>query len=98
MRWPWSKRETRESSFTDALVTQILASASGASLALPTTIAALETAANLYARAFAAAKVSGPAWAQEALTPPCLALIARALIRSGEIVLLIDAVDGELRL
>ena len=98
MRWPWSKREERESSFTDALVTQILASASGASLALPTTIAALETAANLYARAFAAAKVSGPAWAQEALSPACRAMIGRALIRQGEIVLAIDAADGELTL
>ncbi len=98
MRWPWSKREKRESSFTDALVTQILATASGASLALPTTIAALETAANLYARAFAAAKVQGPAWAQVALSPACLGMIGRALIREGEIVLAIDAADGELRL
>ena len=98
MRWPWSKREKRESSFTDALVAQILATASGASLALPTTIAALETAANLYARAFAAAKVQGPAWAQAALTPAYRAMIGRALIRAGEIVLAIDAADGELTL
>ena len=98
MRWPWSKREKRESSFTDALVAQILATASGASLALPTTIAALETAANLYARAFAAAKIQGPAWAQAALTPACRAMIGRALIRGGEIVLAIDAVEGELTL
>ena len=59
MRWPWSKREKRESSFTDALVTQILATATGASLAKPTTIAALECAADLYVRGFAAAKIQG---------------------------------------
>ena len=98
MRWPWSKRETRESSFTDALMTQILSTAAGASLALPTTIGALETAAGLYARAFAAAKVQGPAWAQAALTPACLGMIGRALIREGEIVLAIDAANGELTL
>ena len=98
MRWPWSNREKRESSFTDALVTQILATATGASLAEPTTIAALECAANLYARGFAAAKVQGPAWVQAVLDPACLALIGRALIREGEIVLAIDATDGELRL
>ena len=98
MRWPWSKVEKRESSFTDALVQQLLSTATGASLALPTTIAALETAANLYARAFAAAKVSGPAWAQAALTPACLGMMGRAVIREGEIVLAIDAANGELTL
>ena len=75
MRWPWAKREKRESSFTDALVAQIQSNASGASLAHPTTIAALECAANLYARGFAAAKVQGPAWAQAVLSPACLAMI-----------------------
>ena len=98
MRWPWQRREKRESSFTDALVTQILASAAGASLAQPTAIVALECAANLYARGFAAARVQGPAWAQRALSPACLALCGRVLIRSGELVLAIDATDGELRL
>ena len=95
--WPW-KREKRESSFTDALVTQILSTATGASLALPTTTGALEACSGLVARAFAAAEVQGPPWAQAALTPACLGMIGRALIREGEIVLAIDAADGELRL
>lgn len=98
MRRPWSSREKRESSFTDALVQQIMSTVTGPSLARPTTIAALECAANLYARGFAAAKVQGPAWAQRVLSPACLAMIGRALIREGEIVLAIDAADGELKL
>ena len=44
------------------------------------------------------AEVRGPAWAVQALTPSCLALIGRSLIRSGELVLAIDAADGELKL
>ena len=95
--WPF-RREKRESSFTDALVQQILSSATGASLALPTTTGALETAAGLVARAFAGAEVQGPPWAQRALSPACLSMIGRALIRQGELVLAIDAADGELTL
>ena len=92
--WPF-KREKRESSFTDSLVAQILSSATGATLALPTATGALETAAGLVARAFAAAEVQGPAWAQRALTPACLAMIGRALLRQGELVLAIDGdTDG----
>ena len=41
------KREKREGSFTYPLVTQILSAATGASLALPTTTGALETAAGV---------------------------------------------------
>ena len=99
MNWPWSKQpEKRESSFTDALVQQLLSTATGASLALPTTTGALETCAGLVARAFASAEVKGPPWAQRALSPACLSMIGRALIREGELVLAIDASDGELML
>ena len=99
MNWPWSKQsEKRESSFTDALVQQILSTASGASLALPTTTGALETCSGLVGRAFASAEVQGPPWAQRALSPSCLSMIGRALIREGEIVLVIDGDGGGLRL
>ena len=97
MRWPWT-REKRESSFTDALVVQLLSSATGASLALPTATAALETCCGLVSRAFSAAEVAGPAWARAALSPQCLGMIGRALIRDGEIVFAVDAEAGELRL
>ena len=96
--WPFNKREKRESSFTDTLVAQILSSATGASLALPTATGALESASGLVARAFAGAEVQGPPWAQRALSPACLSLIGRALLRHGELLLAIDAVDGELSL
>lgn len=97
MKWPWrSKPEKRESSFTDALVTQILSTATGASLALPSTTGALETCAGLVGRAFAGAEVKGPTWAQRALNPACLSMIGRSLIRQGEIVLAIDVVGEEL--
>ena len=97
MKWPWSsKPEKRESSFTDALVTQILSTATGASLALPSTTGALETCAGLVGRAFAGAEVKGPTWAQRALNPACLSMIGRSLIRQGEIVLAIDVAGEEL--
>ena len=54
------------------------------------TCASRKAAAGLVARAFAAAEVEGPAWAQRALSPACLALIGRALIRQGEVVFAID--------
>ena len=98
MMWPFGKREKRESSFTDALLTQILGNATGASLALPTATGALETCSGLIARAFAVAEVQGPEWARAALTPACLAMIGRALIRQGEIVLVIDGDGGGLQL
>ena len=96
--WPFTKTERRESSFTDTLVAQILSTATGASLALPTATGALETAAGMVARAFSGAEVKGPAWAQRALTPACLSMIGRALIRQGELVLAIDGDAGGLTL
>lgn len=99
MRLPWTKRpEIRESSFTDALVTQIVSMASGNVSANPNATGALESAAGVVARAFASAEVSGPSRIIQPLTPDCLALIGRALIRSGEIVLAIDIDDGMVKL
>ena len=94
--WPWKKTEKRESSFTDTLVAQILSTATGASLALPRSTGALETCSGVLSRAFAAAEIQGPLWVKQALTPQLLALIGRALIREGEVVLAVgaDSVDG----
>ena len=66
MNWPWKRdepaREVREDQpFTDAIVSAILAEAAGAATTNPHAIGALESAANLYARCFAAARVmTGP--------------------------------------
>ena len=94
MRWPWSKRETRDSSFTDTLVQTIVAQASGATLAKPAATGALEASASIIARCFAAAAVSGPDQFVAALGPSTLSLIGRALIRQGEILFAIEIRKG----
>ena len=94
MRWPWSKRETRDSSFTDTLVQTIVAQASGATLAKPAATGALEASASIIARCFAAAAVSGPDQFVAALGPSTLSMIGRSLIRQGEILFAIEARNG----
>ena len=44
--------------------------------------------------AFAAADVQAPGYAQAALTPDVLILIGRSLIRSGEVLILLDVADA----
>ena len=77
--WPFKpKTETRASQpFTDAVVNAIAAQAAGSVAGDPTAIAALEAAAGLYARCFAAATVPDGL----GFTPAVRALIARDLIR-----------------
>ena len=85
MRWPWQKRETRDSGgdFSDAVVRLIEAQAAGTTADASST-AAIEAAAGALSRAFAAAKVDGPAWVQEAVSPSFLAQVGRDLVRSGD--------------
>ena len=49
-------------------------------------------------RGFAASEVSGPDSLARALTPGVLELVGRSLIRTGEVVFLIDTTAGKLRL
>ena len=91
--WPW-KSEKRESSYTDALISQIVSQASGATLAKPAATGALEAAASIVARCFAAADVSGPDQYVAALGPSTLSMIGRSLIRQGEIVFAIEVING----
>ena len=97
--WPTfgSKLETR-ASYTDAVVQAFLHNAEGKSLALPAATAALEACSGLTGRGFAAAEVSGPSSITSALTPSILEMVGRALIRTGQIVFLIDTSAGNLRL
>ena len=90
MRWPWQRTETR-ASFTDAVVEALLADASDTSTKTAAKTAALEAVAGIYAAAFARA-VPDPEI--PALTPACLALIARDLIRRGESIHLIETEGG----
>ena len=98
MRWPWQSPpvETRaDSSYTDALITAITANAKGQTTAFPTAVGALEAASGLVGRAFATAVVESTSSAVlRALTPSCLALIGRSLIRRGEIIFYLDTSFG----
>ena len=99
MRWPWQRLETRESSYTDALVQAIIAQNAGSrTVATATATAAVESAAGIIGRSFAAAEVAGPGPVVEALTPHCLNVVGRALIRKGEFAAYLDVVDGMLRI
>ena len=65
---------------------------------MPTATASLEACAGVVGRGFAASEVSGPDSITQALTPGCLEMIGRSLIRRGEIVFLIDTQVDRLRL
>ena len=99
MKWPFgNKLETRDDSYSDVLIAALLARAQGKSLAIPSATSALEACAGLTGRGFAAAEVTGPDSLTRALTPGCLELVGRSLIRRGEVVFLIDTQAGKLRL
>ena len=100
MMWnPFRQTEHRESSFTDALVAQIVAQSGVQSSARATATGALESASGLVARCFASATVEGPAHLSAAITPALLSTVGRALVRCGELVALIEVdVDGRVRL
>ena len=100
MRWPWQRRERRDSGgdFSDAVVRLIEAQAAGTAADASST-AAVEAASGALSRAFASAEVVGPAWVQEAVTPGVLAQIGRDLIRSGDSMHVIRmGADGMVRL
>ena len=97
MRWPWRTEKRESQPFTDAVVGAIFAQAAGSVAADPSGLAALEVAAGLYARSFAAASIE-PAELRPVVGPAVRALIARNLIRRGESVHLIEVNSGQLRL
>ena len=99
MKWfPWrlERRDgTGSSSYTDAVIAAALANSTGEQVtATAAATAALEAASGTVGRAFAAATVTGSGPAIERLTPACMAMIGRALIRRGEFVAWLDVVDG----
>ena len=99
MRWPFShKLETRDDSYTDTLIAALLSQASGKTLAVPAAVGALEACAGVVGRGFMSAEVTGRTILTDALTPDCLSLIGRSMIRRGELVLLIDTEGGRLQL
>ena len=91
--------EKRESQpFTDAVVSALFAQASGDSLIDPSALGALEIAASAWARALASAEVKPKILATAGVTPEVLALVARTLIRRGEIIFELEVKNGKLKL
>ena len=92
MRWPWQRPAVEHrSSYTDQVVTAILASASGGGVRPALATAALETVATLYASALSSCEVSGPPSVTRALTADWRASVASELVRHGQALYLIDA-------
>ena len=90
LTWSWEKRQA---DYTQTLV-QLLQAKSAASVEHdPLRSAALETAAGIWGRALSSAKVS-PEPAAAVLTPPILAMIGRSLIRTGQVLFVVDVLDG----
>ena len=85
MRWPWQRRERRDSGgdFSDAVVRLIEAQAAGTAADASST-AAVEAASGALSRAFASAEVVAAPWVAEAVSPGFLAQVGRDLIRSGD--------------
>ena len=85
MRWPWQRRERRDSGgdFSDAVVRLVEAQAVGTAADASST-AAVEAASGALSRAFASAEVVAAPWVAEAVSPGFLAQVGRDLIRSGD--------------
>ena len=94
--WPFEHRQ--QNGYSDVLIAALVNRAQGHTLALPSATSALEACAGLTGQGFASAEVSGPDALVSALTPGCLELIGRSLIRRGELVFLLDTSSGNLRL
>ena len=98
--WPFSRRaETREATggYTGIISALIGAQAAGTTQQASAT-AATEAVAGALSRAFADARVDGPADVAEALSPRTLAQIGRDLVRVGESLHVIRMSGGRLRL
>ena len=91
MRWPWQRPIVEHRSYTDAVVTAILQSASGGSVRTALATAAVESCATLYAGALSSCAVSGPSTVTRALTADWRASVASGLVRNGQALYLIDA-------
>ena len=95
--WPFKKQiEQRETApFTDAVVSALYAQVSGSANGDPSGLAALETCACLYSRAFAAATIKGDE-RTKIITPNFMALVGRNLIRRGESLHKIEVENGRI--
>ena len=93
--WPWSRPEVRHS-YTDQVISQILASASGASDG--GALAAIESSARIWGSGLASASVKPDDLSLRAITPTILDSIGRNLCRLGESLFMIDVRQGKVSL
>ena len=98
MRWPWwqSVPVEHRSSYTDQVVTAILAAASGGGVRPALATAAVESCATLYSSALASCSITGPSSVTRSLNADWRASVASELVRRGQCVYIIgaDPVDG----
>ena len=94
---PWNRPEVRSSSYADKIVSQIMASASGANDGRA--LAALEVGARWWGAGLASATVKPEkSLALRSVTPAVLDSIGRSLCRSGESLFVISVSGGRVRL
>ena len=83
--------------YTDAIVSALITQAGGSDVVNPAALGALEIAAGLWSRAFASASVlCDDPRVKSAITPEVLGMVGRWLIKSGEMIFLIEFVSGEI--
>ncbi len=99
MRWPWSRRETREASggYTEIISRLVEAQAAGTTQQASAT-AAVEAVSGALSRAFTAAEVVGAPDIAEAVSPRFLGQVGRDLVRVGESLHVIRMSGGRLHL
>ena len=82
MKWPpWARTEVRSANYTDQVIAQIMASASGSSDG--SALAAIETAARIWGAGLSSATVKPDNLALRAVSPAILDGIGRSLCRDG---------------
>ena len=91
VKWPWSRPEVRES-YTDQVIAQIMANASGASDG--GALAVIEASARIWGSGLASASVRPDNLSLRAITPTILDSIGRGLCRSGESLHMIAVRNG----
>ena len=96
-QWPFSL-EKRDDSYTSTLIALIQQQSNIGPTPTSAATGALEAASGLVSRAFMTCEVQGSPEAQRVLTPECLGMVGRALIRQGQIVFMIRTSRGNLEL
>ena len=96
MIWPWRKPEVRSANYTDQVIAQIMASASGASDG--GALAVIEASARWWGSGLASATVKPDNVALRSVSPGILDSIGRNLCRAGESLHMIAVRNGQVTL